>query len=309
MKRIVCIFLIFALLFGMVACQETPSSNVGTDDTGKGGTPDSAVVGQDISVMSYNVQTGGSASVAERAPKMVETVFAHNPDLVGAQEVNVFWLEELEKLGFFEIYGMVGEPRLGDGQPTASNEYSCIFYKKDVFSVIDDGTYWLSDTPDEISKHPSADYYRIMTYAFLEHIETGMHLLHVNTHLEWNHSDNPTNTQQTEILLELTQSVRETYDYPATVYTGDFNEEPDSDGHALMLAWDVEDTRQTAEKTTGLCTFYDGYRGEWTDPESEGTILDYCFVTKGDFVAKRFDVDIFAEASDHFPVIAELVLL
>ena len=329
MKRIVCILLAFVLLFGMVACRDAVVSDdgsslntgetenaSGTENTGDKDASEkteeeigAAKQGVTVRVMSYNMQTGGADSVAERAPKALETIYAHDPDLLGAQEVNVYWLDTLETLGFFEIYGMIGEPRHGMDELTASNEYSCIFYKKSTFSLIDGDTCWLTETPNKISKLPQSDYYRIMTYALFEHVETGMQVLHVNTHLEWNHSLHPTNTEQTEILLSLTESVRAECNYPGTLFTGDFNEPPVSEGHGLMIGWDYADTREVAEKTTDLCTFYDGYRGEWTDLESEGTILDYCFVSVGDFVAERFDVDTSAEASDHFPVIAQLILL
>ncbi len=311
MKRILCFLLIWLLLFSLTACvgdetlpaADTPDTGAESPDTGVETPDDNLSPNAPLKVMSFNMQTGGSASVKERAPFALETIMGFDADVIGAQEVNCFWIAELEELGFFETYTMIGEARQGDEQ-IAGNEYSCVFYKTASFDLIDSGTYWLSYHPEEISKLDDSDYYRIMSYAFLERKSDGERFLHVSTHLEWTHPDTELNFEQTLILLELTNGVLEE-GVPA-ILTGDFNEPPTSAGYEEIMAWDYEDTRTVASQSSNACTFFDGYRGELTDPDSEGTILDYCFVTAGAFDVHSFSVGTDSEASDHFPVFVEM---
>ncbi len=317
MKRILCLLLVCLMIFTFMGCDgdnippvsDDPGTSE-TPDTGDGGgnenePPDGGdtVAAPSLKVMSFNMQTGGRDSVADRAPLAIKAITEFDADVVGAQEVNCFWIDELEALGFFETYTMVGEARQGDAQ-TQSNEYSCIFYKTALFDLIDSGTYWLSNTPEVISKLDDSDYYRIMSYALLERKSDGKRFLQVSTHLEWNHVDAQINLDQTQILLMLADGVLEE-GVPA-ILVGDFNEPPTSEGYAEILSWDYEDARIIASKSSQACTFFDGYRGEMTDPDSEGTILDYCFVSAGAFTVKSFSVGTDCEASDHFPVFVEM---
>lgn len=308
MKRVLSFFLTVCLLLSLFACVDTPAppaAEPSEDGSTPSASPDAseeADTRKELKVMSFNMQTN-AATVHERAPLAVDCIEDFDADVIGAQEINCFWLDELETLGFFDTYAMVGKARQGDAE-TASNEYSCIFYKKDVFTLVDSGTFWLSDRPETISKYDGSEYYRIMSYAFLERKEDGAYFLSVNTHLEWNHEEGQINLDQTETLLYLTDTLLEE-DIPV-IFTGDFNEPPTASGYAEMLAWGCEDARSVAKESSDACTFFDGYRGEMTDFDSEGTILDYCFVTEGDFDVLSFSVDTDCEASDHFPVLVTM---
>ena len=69
-----------------------------------------------------------------------------------------FLLEQLPK------YNSVGKPRTnGD-----NGEYSNIFYKINKFELIEQNTFWLSETPDSISKGWDGAYHRNATYALFK---------------------------------------------------------------------------------------------------------------------------------------------
>ena len=135
---------------------------------------------------------------AKRLDAVVETILKYRPAVVGVQEATDTWIALLnQRLG--DIYTIVGDGR----NETRGDEHSAILYLTAEFDCLESGTKWLSDTPDVPgSKFAESHYTRIMTYVHLSRKSDGREFLHVNTHLEWNHSDNPTNTQQTEILLE-----------------------------------------------------------------------------------------------------------
>ena len=253
----------------------------------------SAKLGEGLKVMSYNVQTGSASNVSPRVSKVLGHIYDFDADVVGAQEINYNWLTEMGKRGFLDTYTRVGEAREGSSQ-AAGNEYSCIFYKTDKFNLIDSGTYWLSDTPNQISMLDSCDYYRIMTYAVLERKSDGLRFLHVNTHLEWDHADAPTNLLQTEIMLDLTDGILEKNGDMPVYFTGDFNVTSSSAGYKKMKQWGVDDARSVAEKTTDANTF------------SGGSTIDFCFVSHSDFIVGSFSVGSKYEGSDHYPVFVEL---
>ena len=135
-----------------------------------------------LKVMSYNVYT--SSPDRSRVKKVVANIESFDPDIIGVQEFNYSWSVILDMVSdFYDIYDMVGEPRLEPSDKSNNNEYSAIFYKKDKFNLIETDTYWLSNTPDKISKFEDTQYYRIMTYAVLERKSDGAKFTHFNTHL------------------------------------------------------------------------------------------------------------------------------
>ncbi|MBQ7011729.1 MAG: endonuclease/exonuclease/phosphatase family protein [Clostridia bacterium] len=246
-------------------------------------------LGEEMRIMSYNVQTGTASKVTPRVANVVKNITDFDADIIGTQEVNYIWLDELQKLGFFDTYTRVGEAREGDKQ-AAGNEYSCIFFKTDKFNLIDSGTYWLSETPEEISKLTDCDYYRIMTFALLERKSDGVRFLHVNTHLEWDHGTVETNLMQVDIMLELTDELLKKHGDMPVFFTGDFNTKPTTKGYARMLEWGCDDARTVADSTSK------------SDTHSGGSIIDYCFVSKDDFVVTSFRVGKGYAGSDHYPV-------
>lgn len=294
MKRAFTYFLLMLLIFSFVACNTASIPDSGDPAPNNSDTSE-PTMGDTLKIMSYNVQTGESISVKERAPKVIATILTFSPDVIGTQEINAYWIEAMEENGFLDKYTMIGEPRDHKDSYVASNEYSAIFYKTDAFNLVDSGTYWLSDTPTEISRLDSCDYNRIMTYAVLERKSDGFKFLHVNTHLEWAHEDVDTNLLQTETMLWLTDDVlKENGDMPV-YFTGDFNEPNDSDGFAAMIEWGASDTREEATVSSDAPTWPEG-----------PSYIDFCFVSDGDFVVDIFDIGTTAVGSDHYPLFIEM---
>ena len=97
-------------------------------------------------------------------------------------------------------------------------------------------------------------------------------------------------------MLELTDGILDKNGDMPVYFTGDFNVTSYSKGYKKMLAWGTEDSREAAEKSTDANTF----------PGSGGSIIDFCFVSKNDFIVGRFSVGTDFEGSDHFPLYTEL---
>ncbi len=253
-------------------------------------------LGEELKVMSYNVQTG--TPTTDRVNSMIGNITSFMPDVLGTQEVNYKWIGHFKDKGLLDEYTMVGKPRGQENDTSNGNEYSAILYRTSKFNLIDSGTYWLSDTPTVVgSMHPSSDYIRIMTYAVLERKSDGVRFLHVNTHLEWDHGEVKTNLIQINIMLDLVNSkVYSKYGELPTFFTGDFNVNEKSEGYAQMYATGHSDSRYVADKTTNEDTF------------SGGSQIDFCFVSNEDFLVSEFDVGHGLAGSDHYPVYIRMYL-
>lgn len=152
-------------------------------DPGDGTDPD--VVGENqVKVISFNMRTGGADNGTQNAwgarregiPAMMAK---ENPTVMGVQEALSYQLTFVtENVPGYEYYG-VGRD---DGRSTG--EMMAIFYKTDVVELGDHGTFWLSETPDEVSYGWDAAYRRTATWAFFTVKATGKKFFYINTHLD-----------------------------------------------------------------------------------------------------------------------------
>lgn len=251
--------------------------------------PEPLVPADPLHVMSYNVYT--SSPDRNRVKKVVNNIKSFDPDIIGVQELNHSWTVILNMVSdLLDVYAMVGKPRLDPADKSNNNEYSAILYKKDMFELIDTNTFWLSDTPDKVSKFESTEYYRIMTYAVLERKSDGFRFIHFNTHLA---TDSASRHKQIEILLSLAGTVLEKHGELPLYFTGDFNMSQSDAGYKSMLGWMLEDTRTLSPTANHEST-------------CGSSIIDYCFVSKGDFTVEEFDVGHGLEGSDHYPVYVKM---
>jgi len=126
---------------------------------------------QEIKVMSYNirldVKSDGENQWDKRKDKVAGLMNYYEADFIGGQEVQHHQLQYL--LQNLNGYSYIGVGR-DDGKE--AGEYSCIFYKKDKFDVVQQSTFWLSPTPDSVSKGWDAAYNRVCTYALFKDLET-----------------------------------------------------------------------------------------------------------------------------------------
>lgn len=161
-----------------------------------------------FSVMTHNLMVGDVP--AERIARAMALIYKYMPDTLGVQEAKAIWMTSLKE-NLSDYYAFVGEGREGG----TKGEYTAILYAKAKYNLIESGTKWLTETPDEVSKLPESTYYRIFTWALLEDKETGVRYLHVNTHLD---GDN-VRIKQVKCLMQFLKD----YNDVAIVLTGDMN--------------------------------------------------------------------------------------
>ena len=123
--------------------------------------------------MSYNIRldvaSDGDNRWDMRKERMINLIKYYEPDLMGLQEVLNNQYEYLNQS--LSQYASFGGGR-DDGKN--KGERSCIFYKKDKFKLLKQHTFWLSPTPEKITKGWDAALVRVCTYGLFQDLKTIM---------------------------------------------------------------------------------------------------------------------------------------
>ena len=239
------------------------------------------------------------------------------PDLLGVQEALPAQMTDLRS-GLTD-YGSIG---VGRNDGANSGEYSAIFYRKETMVLLDNGDFWLSDTPYKPSKgFPSqggkTQYYRICSWGKFFHKPSGTVIYHFNTHMDLDEK----NRQQSYYLIK--QKIEEIASKTAPVIvTGDYNAVQTEDSYKLFLnsgfLYDSYTRAKQKFVTNGTCPGFNANNYSITGGDYRR--IDHIFVTRA------FNVDHFAVLnpcyystsgtasyhlrafSDHSPVFAKLSL-
>ena len=260
-----------------------------------------------LTVMSFNIRYG-TASDAEHAwPLRRDLAFRvireHGPVVLGVQEALRFQLDEIGAV--LPHYGEVGVGRT-DG--VEQGEYSAILYDRNRLEVLDQGTFWLSDTPDVPNSMSWGNRItRIATWARFRDRTTAATFHVFNTH--WDHESQPARERSARLLLERMRARRPG---DPVLVMGDFNAGEDNIAFRMLLADDE----------TGGLRLYDTFRA--VHPRALNTGTYHAFA--GDRSGAKIDailasrewrtldaaIVLFSEnglyPSDHFPVTATVQL-
>ena len=264
-------------------------------DPGDGTDPD--VVGENqVKVISFNMRTGGADNGTQNAwgarregiPAMMAK---ENPTVMGVQEALSYQLTFVtENVPGYEYYG-VGRD---DGRSTG--EMMAIFYKTDVVELGEHGTFWLSETPDEVSYGWDAAYRRTATWAFFTVKATGKKFFYINTHLDNEGSE----AREQSIRLICDKLAELNPDGYPSILTADFNSTTD-DAIFDPLKMVMHDARTDAAVTDQFGT----YNGWGTTTST----IDHIFYS--DFTPLEYHTIMdrwngVQYISDHYPISALL---
>ena len=272
---------ILCALLGLIM----PLLGIGVPDTGA-----KAPVEDTVRIMSYNVRLGEF----DREEIVPQVIADYLPDSVGLQECDGTWF--LSMKAYLPDYEIIGVGRLS-GLPLIG-ESTAIMYRADKYKLVDWGTFWLSETPDKVSKGWDAQHNRTCTWAILENLETGEQYAHVNTHLD--HMGAEARTNGLALVLEKAAS----FDMPV-VLTGDFNFPKGSDLYKQLISGEMTDVSAIAETADSGCTHH-AYKGT-----VEGNPIDFILVNDQVTAVKSYNImrekynDRYV--SDHYPIFADMV--
>jgi len=263
--------------------------------------PADKMIAQHIKAMTYNIRlnvdSDGINSWVNRKDYFLSQIQFYEPDVLGLQEVTPGQLTEVA--AFLKDYSYVGKGRDENNQGESSN----IFFKKDRFNIKDSGTFWLSETPDKVSKGWDAAINRVCTYVLLQD-KTKKKLFWVfNTHLD--HMGEMARTNGDMLIMQKMKMLNKT-NLPV-IFMGDFNSEPGTE-RIKALKNEMLDTRDISiQKPFGPDGTFNGFKHN----EAVTKMIDYIFISKNSlFVVQKYavlsDSKDLKYPSDHLPVYVDL---
>jgi len=254
-------------------------------------------------VASYNIRYQNPEDVARgdgwetRQPQVAGLIRFHEFDVFGLQEVTAAQLQDLVTL---DDYAHVGVGR-EDGKE--AGEYSPVFWRKSRFALLDSGTFWLSPTPDIVSRGWDALYSRICTWVKLRDRRTGVAFHFWNTHFDHRGAE----ARKNSAMLLLARMKPHLGGREPVILLGDFNSTPDTEAYAILAAGLGDAMKLSAAPAYGPTGSTNGfnYNGKFVHR------IDHIFLGPGIKVLKHGTLTDSSDhrfPSDHFPVVARLVL-
>lgn len=252
-----------------------------------------------IKVISYNIRyknPNDGINIWENRRETVATILNdQNADFVGLQEVLFLQLQDLiEALKNYDHIGVGRE----DGK--TKGEYSPIFYKKEKYKLLESNTFWLSKTPDIVSKGWDASLERICTYGLFQNRRTGEKIWVFNTHFD--HQGVLARAKSIDLITEKIKVLNQ--ENLPLIITGDFNLTPDQKPIKKMQS-NFEDVQKTLARSDP----YYATSNDFDTKKISKKRIDYIFikglkVESAQHLYKKTPEG--GWASDHHPVIVLL---
>ncbi len=238
-----------------------------------------------------NIEDAGKKSWFYRADLIIKAIEKEQPGIIGFQEATKWQYQYLcdTMVGYDSIITYRDKMITSEGCP--------VFFRTDMYSLIDKGSFWLSETPDTMSKDWDSACYRICSYAILKDKSTEKEFVVFNTHL-----DHVSDTARINGIGVILDKIKEFGDKPA-ILMGDFNAEEDTETYKNAMSY-FFDTKYQTENTMKSCTYQDFGK------ELESDCIDYIMISKTGFkvnyykvITEKYDG---AYISDHYPLSVSL---
>ncbi len=234
----------------------------------------------------------------DRAPIVSNLIRFHDFDLLGIQEGLKNQLDDIATA--LPEYAHYGKGR-DDGKD--AGEHSAIFYKKDRFTVLKSGDFWLSETPDKPGKGwDETCCNSICSWVYLQDKKTKKRFYTFNVHFD--HQGVVARRESSKLILA---KITEIAGQAPVLFTGDLNGGKESEWYqTLATSGLLTDVFTKVKFPYANNSSMNGFR----TPRGK-TVIDHIFMTK-QFTASRWGIltdSYFGKyPSDHFPVLGVVEL-
>ena len=258
-------------------------------------------VTEEITALSFNIRYNaaedkGKKDWKARAPLVVRVISELQPDVIGFQEVQTIHETYLKKhlagYRFFVMYRT----------SNAEKEGVMIAYRSDRFETEKEGGFWLSPTPDVMSRYEDMDNNRTVAYAKLVDKKTNKSFAIVDTHLD--NASEEVREKSIGVILEQ----KEKLGIDTVILMGDMNDDKDSPMYKKATESGLTDAKTiAAERYDGPGSTFQKFGLRLNE-----TPIDFFFVSPTMTVSsyavfdKTYDG---AYPSDHFPIVIRITLL
>jgi endonuclease/exonuclease/phosphatase family metal-dependent hydrolase len=256
--------------------------------------------GEALRVLSFNVRypspQDGPNLWDKRKDLLVDTIRRLKPHLIGTQEL--FKMQGDYIVSNLPEYTWFGTSRRGNSE----DEHMGVFYRKSDLKLVEQGQFWLSESPDVPgSQSWNMSLPRMVTWGLFE-LRNGRRFYFLNTHFAHRREDEEARKKSAAVIAARLPGIRKGL---PVIVTGDFNAAAGGEVHRAMLSTGLIDTRDTAKETAGPDGTSHGFRGT---PRSR---IDWILVSPEWSVLRNETITYSVNElypSDHFPVIAEIEL-
>ena len=254
--------------------------------------------GAENKIMSYNLRLitptdTGEKSWFYRADYVLQDIEQEAPGIIGFQEATRWQYD-------FLVESLPDHDSVITYRDDAFNSEACpIFYHTGRYTLVDKGSFWLSETPEVMSRDWGAACYRITSYVILTDNVSGKDFVVFNTHLD--HVSDEARIKGMGVILD---KIAQFGGLPAVIM-GDLNAQEDS---ATILAATEHflDARYAAEETVDTYTYQN-----WGNM-SAAVRIDYFMISKTGIRPLRYAVlDQPRDgvwSSDHSPIVLTMEL-
>ncbi|MCR4031613.1 MULTISPECIES: endonuclease/exonuclease/phosphatase family protein [Flavobacterium] len=257
--------------------------------------------GQNLKIMTYNIRldvaSDGENAWPNRKDYFNGQIKFYSPDIFGVQEATPNQVLDIAS-------AQTNYDRFGIGREENGLGEACtIYYKKDRFKVEQSNTFWLSETPEKVSRGWDAACNRVCTYGLFKDLKTKKTFWVFNLHLD--HMGEEARVKGVQLALSKIAALN-TKNYPAFLM-GDFNSEPDTK-QIMEIKKVMDDTKDVSkEKPFGPSGTFNDFKHN----EPVTLLLDYIFVSKNSSLkiqkhAVLSDSKDLKYPSDHLPVLIEI---
>lgn len=253
---------------------------------------------EDITMMSCNLRCWtpldlGKKAWFYRADLLLNDIAAQAPGIIGFQEATRWQYQYMVDVlaGYDSVICYRDDSLLSEGCP--------IFYNTSLYTLKNKGSFWLSETPEVMSKDWGAAHYRICSYVILTDKVSNRDFVVFNTHLD--HVSDEARIKGIGVVLD---KIAQFGGLPAVIM-GDLNALEGSQTY-LSATEHFLDAQYAAETTCQSYTYQN-----WGNPEKYKR-LDYFMISKTGFAVDAYDVvqpvhdGIYV--SDHCPIVLKLTL-
>ena len=258
---------------------------------------------ENLNIMTYNIRYGnandGENHWSKRKEFLSNQINYYHPDILGIQEGLEHQVHFLDSV--LVDYNYIGVGR-DDGK--TKGEYSAIFYNSEKFKVIENNTFWLSETPSKISVGWDAAMERICTYGLFENLITKQQFYIFNTHFD--HIGTQARIKSAELIVEKINEFN-TSNLPVMLM-GDLNLTPEAKPIQLLSKVLNDSKSVSKNKPFGPIGTFNGFN--FNKPVTDR--IDYIFTSKNNISVKKHailsDSKDCKYPSDHLPVFIEALI-
>lgn len=261
---------------------------------------------QALEVMTFNIRldlaSDGPNAWPHRKELATSMIRYHEPHLFGVQEALKGQIQDLsQRFPQYDSYG------LGRDDGMEGGEHMSVFYLRERFAVLDKGTFWLSETPEQPGKGWDAAWIRTTTWMKLKDQFTDRSFFVFNTHFD-NRGEQARLNSAHLVLERMTQVAG---DAP-TLFMGDLNCMPASEPYKVLTQTPsrLRDSRLISESPHHGPSRTSNWFQIDALKDSTGPI-DHILVTPEFRVLKHATLSDSFDGrfpSDHFPVMARVML-